>query len=554
MMTLLIDAHRHADLIEAYPAASNRSHIPVEEVLHDYHTQMAIDFNELPPDFSVRTLLGAIRVPDGRIRVVAFNVPGRQARVVFAEVTAHECFMRAVYEGTWRVPNVETSYIRVHQEIVPRPRGEEANPEATRVLMIRGPPGEHKAINVVSHDLLTTSHDWRYDIEKMVQGEDGEGQYAKFLCIYFGSIQDAVHAQRALCLQSPVAIKYGQSRFSFGYDDCSTTGPGERISMLSIRDMRLPPSSTTGFLNVPPFRAVGTVKTSMFPPTGATHQLPPRPPVSMPPPPTAPRALRALLPPPSGPARPSVQSVMAGSSGASSHVNALVNMNTNLATTMLPPVGGYRVDMSAGLYPLPPFDCHKHGIVVHQVPHLITEAALLAAIHGGNVRRVFIFRPGKHIDGTAAHGAVFFNSQEVANAVLDRMIDRKGLYIPLVRRRYRVTPYTTSSHAVDEYFPPDQTRVLSLSFADSPGNARITLDSLREWVRDHTRIVLADGEISQLPKFPGLHQRRFLFTLGSIKAATLIKVALVELPLAGNLPSLVQYERDPCAGPVERMG
>ncbi|KAI9883334.1 MAG: hypothetical protein M1823_004905 [Watsoniomyces obsoletus] len=540
------------------PASSSGTGGPVSEVPRDLHTQMAIDFTNVPADLSVRSLLGAIRVPDGRLRVVAINIPGRQARIVFAEMSAHETFMRNIYEGTWRFPGAETPHIRVIQEEVPIPRGDEASPNTTRVLMIRSPPGEQRALPTVLEDLRTTAHDWRYDIEKAIHGEDGEGNLGRFVCIYFGSIQDAVHAKKALCLHSSVAFKYGGSRFSYGYDDCSTTGPGERFSMMTIRNMRLPSTSTPGFINIPPFPAP-TVQPSMPPPPSAisSQQLQRLPPPSLQPPIVPPRAPRALnTAPPSGPMRSTVPPVMTRPSSTGSQQSALVRIDQNIPTSIpasiSPPDSDYRVDLSAGLYPLPPFDCHKHGIVIHQIPHLITEAALLAGIHGGNVRRVFIFRPGRHIDGTAAHGAVFFNTQAIADAILNRMMDRKGLYIPLVRRRYRATPYTTTCPAADEYYPPDHTRVVSMFIHEGTGEQRITIDSLRRYAREATRIMLGDGEVQALPKPPGMDRRRFIFTVGSIKAATLLKAALAALTVNGE-NATVQFERDPCSGPVERM-
>lgn len=217
-------------------------------------------------------------------------------------------------------------------------------------------------------------------------------------------------------------------------------------------------------------------------------------------------------------------------------------------------------------HPMPPWRTFLHGIFIENIPSYINAKDLLRALSGGKIRRCFIFRPGQivngqYILGTACHGTVFFERQRVVDRILGYLTPRGGLFLPQTGRRYKATPYAPpqSTKARPEIFPEEATRVVSLTFENTPSNQNVTPTSVRNLIQQHVQVDIEVADIEEKiitcsptisPSGPSL--RRLTIEMNCVNEAFLVRTLLRRTPISGLVREF-EFERDPCDGPLGKM-
>lgn len=219
-----------------------------------------------------------------------------------------------------------------------------------------------------------------------------------------------------------------------------------------------------------------------------------------------------------------------------------------------------------GIHPLPPFPHHLYGILICHIPRRVRHLDILNSICGGIVRRMHIFRPGKDISGDGMYAAVFFLNEAKRHDVLDRIMDKRGLMINSIGRRYRATEYISpaGSSPVEEVLPNGATRIISITFDDSPANLHVNPARISMMIRQSFGVdVLRQVEVRtsrgdrQLTPFASrrIAFRKVTLEFTGIRMAMNFKEMLTKdlrPEITGSVP-LINYERDPCSRPVEDM-
>lgn len=205
------------------------------------------------------------------------------------------------------------------------------------------------------------------------------------------------------------------------------------------------------------------------------------------------------------------------------------------------------------------FRTQKHGIFITQIPRRLRHWDILKAISGAMVRRIHLFRPGTELAGDAVYAAVFFLNEAKCREVLERINLRGGLWIEESKRRYRTIEYIPppESNPMEEILPNGATRIISMTFDDSPPNLHISTGRVLNVIRNRIpRLSFKEVEVRQSR---GVRQaspssarrtafRRITIELTGISMALEVKGIVgsdTRLRLTG--PNyVIQFERDPC--------
>jgi hypothetical protein len=520
-----------------------------------------IYLTDIPLGSTIPSLLSMVRVPNGNIRRIEINGKWRQAAIVFADIIGHNAFLEAIHCSTLGSLWPSTANVTVDATNLLKPSAAEMMTGVTRVLRVHGIAKVHLTLDGLLSDLASTSNGHPYRVVKALHGRLGNSGDSEFMCVSFTSIQDSVRAMRMFQAPGPLAEKYRDIRFCYGYDECSTTGrPMPLVAITQVRSGIAGPGvteSTTaeGTFFLGPALPTDGVEGEVARPPVAPATLAPAPaPVFQPPP--APVMAQVLTPMPASAQAPLRTAEPNSKPAPEPGPMAAMTLKPNIVKSSLP-----EINVRLGKYPLPPFRCYRHGILVQQIPISLTELELLASICGGKVRRVFIFRPGRDVTGNSAHGAVFFCSRTVADRVVARVKAQGGLWIATVGRRYRTTPFYVpqGQRPSDEVVHNYATRIVSLTFEDIPENKSVTSEVVRNVVRKRTTFELEERQVKEVLKLGSANPapdepmlRSFVVEMTSIYAAGSVMTALAYINVTGKRHA-IEYNPDPCAAPLMNL-